>query len=73
LEAINTPQPTISRWGSPSNISKHIVDIFKPSQPPPFIDLSHTQDLAHIKASQVPLKRDQAKESYLCVFSDSAL
>jgi hypothetical protein len=73
LEPINT-SPTGHSWcGSPSNISRHIVDISKPSQPPPFIDLSHTQDLGHIKVSQVPQKRDQAKESYSCVFSDSAL
>jgi hypothetical protein len=73
LVAINTTQPAISRCGSPSNISRHIIDISKPYQPPPFIDLSHTQDLGHKKASQVPQKRDQAKESYSCEFSDSAL
>jgi hypothetical protein len=27
----------------------------------------------HIKASQVPQKRDQARKSYSCVFSDSAM
>jgi hypothetical protein len=73
VRAYKYPQPAISRGGSPSNISKNVVDISKPSQPPPFIDLSHTQELGHIKASQGPQKRDQARKSYSCVFSDSAL
>jgi hypothetical protein len=73
LEPINiTPTGHFNVW-EPSNISRHIVDISKPSQPLPFIDLSHTQELGDIKASQVPQKRDQAKESYSCEFSDSAL
>jgi hypothetical protein len=33
--------------GSPTNIQSHIVDIFKPSQPPLFIYPSYTQDLDH--------------------------
>jgi hypothetical protein len=31
LGAINTPQPAISKCGSPSNIPRHIVHIFKSS------------------------------------------
>jgi hypothetical protein len=43
------PIPATSRCGSPSNIPSNIVDISKPSQPSPFIYLSHTQDLGHHK------------------------
>jgi hypothetical protein len=47
LVAINTIQPATSRCGSPRNIPSYLVDIFKPSQPPLFIDPSYTQDLDH--------------------------
>jgi hypothetical protein len=47
LVAINTTPTGHFKWGSPSNIPSHIVDIFKPSQPPLFIDPSYTQDLDH--------------------------
>jgi hypothetical protein len=33
-EAINTPQPAISRYGSPSNIPRHSIDIPKCSYTP---------------------------------------
>jgi hypothetical protein len=47
LVAINTTPTGHFKSESPSNIPSHIVDIFKPSQPPLFIDPSYTQDLDH--------------------------
>jgi hypothetical protein len=41
------PNRPLQGGGSPSNIPSHLVDIFKPSQPPLFIDPSYTQDLDH--------------------------
>jgi hypothetical protein len=65
LEPINiTLTAHVNVW-EPSNISRHIVDISKPSQPLPFIDLSHTQELDDIKASQVPQKERSSKRELL--------
>jgi hypothetical protein len=49
LVAINTTPTGHLRGREPKQHSSHIVDLSKPSQPLPFIDLSHTQDLGHHK------------------------
>ena len=47
MVAINTTPTGHFKGGSPSNIPRHLVDIFKPFQPHLFIDPSYTQDLDH--------------------------
>jgi hypothetical protein len=61
LVAINTTPTGHFKGGSPSNIPSHLVDIYKPSQPPLFIDPSYTQDLDHYKPHKCH-KRERASK-----------
>ena len=56
------PNRPLQGGGSPSNIPSHLVDIFKPSQPPLFIDLSYTQDLDHYNPHKCHKRENKQKK-----------
>jgi hypothetical protein len=62
LVAINTTPTGHIKGGSPSNIPSHIVDIFKPSQAPLFIDPSYTQDLDHYNPHKCHKRESKQKK-----------
>jgi hypothetical protein len=63
LVAINTTPTGHFKGVSPSHIPSHIVDIFKPSQPPLFIDPSYTQDLDHYKPHKCHKRESKQKKA----------